>query len=145
MTLESDALADAALRFSEAIRAERASTLEALANERQAAMQIIQALRSETQRRTKQSTGRFAVGLLLGSALGAGAIYMINQRTSEEVRLGLVGSAEQGGASLRERLRAAVEAGRRAAASQERSLWDDYRRRMAERANPPPPADEPLF
>jgi hypothetical protein len=145
MTLESDALADAALRFSEAIRAERASTLEALSNERQAAMQIIQALRNETRRRSKQSTGRFTVGLLLGSALGVGAIYMLNQRTSEEVRLGLVSGVEQGGASFRERLRAAVEAGRRAAVSQEQLLWDDYRRRMAEQANPPPPTRDPLF
>lgn len=144
MTLESDDLADAALRFSEAIRSERNSTLDALANERQAALQIIQALRNETRRRTRQSSGRFAVGLLLGSALGAGAIYVLNQRTSEEVRLGLVGSAERGGASLSERLRAALEAGRRAAASQEQSLWDDYRKRLAERANPPPPPD-PLF
>jgi hypothetical protein len=144
MTLESDALADAALRFSEAIRSERASTLDVLANERQAALQIIQALRNETRHRTRQSSGRFAVGLLLGSALGAGAIYMLNQRTSEEVRLGLVGGAERGGASLGERLRAALEAGRRAAATQEQNLWDDYRKRLAERANPPPPTD-PLF
>jgi hypothetical protein len=139
MTLESDALADAALRFSEAIQSERASTLEALSNERLAAMQIIQALRGETQRRSQQAKGRFAFGLLLGSALGAGAIYMINQRTSEEVRLGLVSGAEQGGASFRERLRAAVEAGRRAATTQEQTLWDEYRKHLEERAKPPPP------
>ncbi|HMQ32860.1 MAG TPA: hypothetical protein PKD53_19170 [Chloroflexaceae bacterium] len=143
MTVETDALADAALRFSEAIRAERASTLDALATERQAAMEIIRALRVEGARRSRQSAGRFAIGLLVGGALGAAAIYMINQRTSEEARLGLTARVEGGGASLGERLRAAVEAGRRAAASQEQDLWAKYRQRLADK--PAPPRDEPLY
>ncbi len=143
MTVETDALADAAQRFSEAIRAERASTLDALANERQAAMEIIRALRAESARRSRQATGRFAIGLLLGGAIGAAAIYLINQRTSEEARLGLTARVESGGASFGERLRAAIEAGRRAAAAQERELWEQYRQRLA--AKPAPPRDEPLY
>ncbi|NTU78545.1 MAG: hypothetical protein HGA45_03940 [Chloroflexales bacterium] len=144
MTVETDALAEAALQFSEAIRAERTSTLDALATERQAALQIIKALRGENQRRVRQSSGRFAVGFLIGSALGAAAIYMINQRTSEEVRLGLVARAEDTGASLGERIKAAIEAGRRAAASQEQDLWTKYRQRITEKP-PTRPREDPLF
>ncbi len=140
MSVENDALAQAALQFSEAIRAERTSTLDALANERQAALQIISALRTEAMRRSRQARGRFTVGLVLGGALGAAAIYMINQRTSEEVRLGLVNRAEAGGVSLKERFQAALASGRRAAANQEQALWEEYRRRLTE---PPKPSRRP--
>ncbi|MFV9506299.1 MAG: hypothetical protein AB4911_17245 [Oscillochloridaceae bacterium umkhey_bin13] len=146
MTVESDTLTEVALRFSEAIRAERTSTLDALAQERQAALQIIQALRSESQRRARQSSGRFAVGLLIGSAIGAAAIYALNQRTSEEVRLGLVAGAESSGVSLGDRFKAAVEAGRKAANSTEQELWDEYRKRLSEPPTPKKsPYDDPLF
>ncbi|MEI8165713.1 MAG: hypothetical protein WCG26_05020 [Chloroflexales bacterium] len=136
MTVETDALTEAALRFSEAIRAERTSTLDALANERQAALQIIQALRGENERRAQQAGGRFAMGFIIGTALGLTAIYMLNQRTSEEVRLGLVTRAEHTGAALGERLKAALAVGRRAATTHEQELWDKYRQRV----NPKPPA-----
>lgn len=148
MTVESDTLTEAALRFSEAIRAERTSTLDALAQERQAALQIIQALRHESRRRSRQASGRFTIGLLIGSAVGAAAIYMLNQRTSEELRLGLVAGAETSGASLGERFKAALDAGRKAATSAEKALWDEYKQRLTE---PPPkpkprnPYEDPLF
>ncbi|NCC32304.1 MAG: hypothetical protein EOM24_09800 [Chloroflexia bacterium] len=145
MTVETDMLTDAALRFSEAIRAERASTLDALANERQAALQIIQALRNETKRRTRQSTGRFAFGLLVGTAMGSAAIYVLHQRASEEMRLGITARAESTGVSLQERVKQAIEAGKRAAAKQEQALWDDYRRRMIEQPKPKPRQEDPLF
>jgi gas vesicle protein len=143
MTVETDALAEAALRFSEAIRAERASTLDALANERQAALQIIQALRVESALRTRQANGRFTIGLLLGAAVGAATIYAISQRTSEEARLGLAARVEDGQASLGERIKAALESGRRAASSHEQELWGKYRQRLTEK--PTPPRDEPLY
>lgn len=143
MTVETDALAEAALRFSDAVRAERTSTLDALANERQAALQIIRALRGEAAHRSRQATGRFAIGLAVGAALGAAAIYVVNQRTSEEARLGLTARVEDTGASLGDRLRAAVEAGRRAAASHEQDLWTRYRQRLAE--GPAPRRDDPLY
>jgi gas vesicle protein len=144
MTVETDALAEAALRFSDAIRAERTSTLDALANERQAALQIIKALRSESERRTRQASGRFAIGLMLGTAIGAAAIYFINQRTSEEVRLGLTAQVEETGASIGDRLKAALEAGRQAATTHEQDLWAKYRQRLTEKPTPPP-YDEPLY
>jgi hypothetical protein len=144
MTVETDALTEAALRFSEAIRAERTSTLDALANERHAAIQIIQALRSENERRAQQATGRFAMGFLIGTALGITAIYVLNQRTSEEVRLGLVTRAEHTGAALSERFKAAVAIGRRAATTHEQELWSKYRQRLT--AKPPAkPHEDPLF
>ncbi len=147
MTVETDVLADAALRFSDAIRAERTSTLDALANERQAALQIISALRNESQRRTRQAGGRFAFGLMLGAALGAAAIYVINQRTSEEARLGLTARVEDTGAaislSLGDRIKAALADGRRAASTHEEDLWNKYRQNLIEK--PAPPRDEPLY
>ncbi|RRR70698.1 MAG: hypothetical protein EI684_12835 [Candidatus Viridilinea halotolerans] len=145
MNLERDALAEAALRFSEAIQSERASTIDALASERQATLQVIQALRNEANRRTQRSSTRFTVGLLLGSAVGAGAIYLINQRSSEELRLGLVqkSTPQASGPSFSERMRKAIEAGKRAAAAQEQTLWDEYRRHLKERAAPPPPPPDP--
>jgi hypothetical protein len=144
MTVETDALAEAALRFSEAIRAERASTLDALANERQAALQIIQALRSESAHRVREANGRFTIGLLLGAAVGAAAIYIISQHTSEEARLGLVAGVEGGGASLAERFRAAIDSGRRAASTHEQELWQKYRQRLADKPTPRR-RDEPLY
>lgn len=143
MSVETDALAEAAHRFSDAVRAERTSTLDALANERQAALQIIKALRVERVRQGQRATGRFAVGLMIGAALGAAAIYLVNQRTSEEVRLGLTARVEDSGASLGDRFKAAMDAGRRAASSHEQELWDRYRQNIA--ANPPPARDEPLY
>lgn len=143
MSVETDALAEAALRFSDAIRAERTSTLDALANERQAALQIVKALRNEHDRRATQASGRFAIGLLLGAAVGAAAIYAINQRTSEEARLGLTARVEDTGLSLGDRFKAAVEAGRRAASTHEQDLWDRYRQRLDQPSTPP--RDEPLF
>jgi gas vesicle protein len=131
MTFETDELAEAALRFSEAVRAERTSTLDALATERQAALQLLQALRKEGARRAQASTGRFLVGVLIGAAAGAAAVYFINQRSSEEARLGLTRSAEYAGASLSERLKAAIEAGRRAATTRESELWQRYRERIS--------------
>lgn len=145
MTVESDALAEAALRFSEAIRAERASTFDALATERQAALKIIEALRAERTRETYQASGRFAFGVALGVAAGIAAIYFVSQRASEEARLGLTATpvAEEAPADalagLRDRLRLALEDGKRAMQREESELWQRYRQRIVEAQQPPPP------
>ncbi|NWF79374.1 MAG: hypothetical protein HXY37_04900 [Chloroflexi bacterium] len=145
MTVETDALTEAALRFSEAIRAERTSTLDALARERQAALQIIEALKQEAARRREAASGRFLVGMLIGVTAGAVAVYLINQRTSEEARLGLTARPQPSGPSLAERFRAAVATGRTVAQSREAELWQRYRQRLAEGLKPPQPPEEPLF
>jgi hypothetical protein len=131
MTVETDALADAAQRFSEAIRAERSSTFDALATERQAALQIIESLRRERGRRAASANSRFAIGVLIGLALGAAAIYVINQRASEEARLGLTAGPGSGGeGAITDRLKAALDEGKRAAARREDELWQRYRERV---------------
>jgi hypothetical protein len=149
MTVETDALAEAALRFSEAVRAERTSTMDALSTERQATLKIIEALRAERGRRTTEASGRFVFGVAMGVALGIAVIYVVNQRASEEARLGLtagpVGSVgdDPGGALnvVRDRLRAAIEDGKRAASVREGELWQRYRERIAQ----PPQRDEPPY
>lgn len=144
MSSERDALADAAIRFSEAIRTERGGSPAALAGEREIA-QLIKLLRNESQSRANQSSGRFLLGLMLGAALGAGVAYMVHQRTSEELRLGLTGGPPPTGQALNQRIRAALEAGQRAARTREQELWDEYRRRLAEGANPRPHHDDPIM
>jgi len=145
MSSERDALADAALRFSEAIRTERDGSPGALAGEREIALQLIKLLRNESQSRAQQTSGRFLWGLLLGAALGAGAAYMLHQRTSEELRLGLTGGPPSTRPALNQRIRAALEAGRHAALTREQELWDEYRRRLAEGSNPRPRPDDPFM
>jgi hypothetical protein len=132
MTVETDALADAAQRLSEAIRAERASTFDALAAERHAALQIIESLRRERGRRAVSANNRFAIGVVIGLALGAAAIYFVNQRASEEARLGLTTPALPGGdgGGAGGRLKAALDAGKRAAKRREDELWQRYRERV---------------
>ena len=145
MTVETDALTEAALRFSAAIRAERTNALDTLGAEREATLQLIKTLRSENQRRAQQRSGRFVVGFLLGSAFGAATTYVLNQRTSEEFRLGLAARVEQTSVSLGARLKAAFEVGRRAAATHEQELWTKYRQRLAEKPPAPPREDDPLI
>jgi hypothetical protein len=144
MAAEIDALADAAQRFSEAIRAERVTTIEALEAERKAAIAIIEALRAENNRRARASGGKFAIGLLLGVAVGAAAVTLLTPRSGQEARVGLTTSVSGAGGprpSLAERFRTAVDSGRRAAVQREQELWADYRQRTA----PKPPTPEPLF
>jgi hypothetical protein len=131
MTVETDALADAAERFSEAIKAERTSTFDALAAERHAALQIIESLRRERGRRAASANSRFAIGVVIGLAVGAAAIYFINQRASEEARLGLTAGPGGGeGGAITGRLKAALDEGKRAAARREDELWQRYRDRL---------------
>jgi hypothetical protein len=135
MTLETDALAETAQRFSELIRAERATTLDALASERQAALQLIDALKAERGIKAQQASTRFVVGVALGVAAGVAAIYYVSRRASDEARLGiaagpsLAAPAAAGGPSIAERFRRALEDGKRAAASHEQQLWQQYRDR----------------
>jgi hypothetical protein len=132
MTVETDALADAAERFSEAIRAERTSTFDALAAERHAALQIIESLRRERGRRAASANSSFAIGVVIGLAVGAAAIYVINQRASEEARLGLTAGPAGGaeGGAITDRFKAALDEGKRAAARREDELWQRYRERV---------------
>ncbi len=144
MAVEIDALADAAQRFSEAIRAERVTTIEALETERKAAIQIIAALRAENDRRARASGGKFAIGLLIGVAVGAAAVTLLTPRSGQEARVGLTASVSGSGGpkpSLAERFRAAVNSGQHAAAQREQQLWADYRQRITAKPQPP----EPLF
>lgn len=131
MSVESDTLAQAALRFSEAIQSERATTIEALERERKAAVQIIEALRRENDRRARASTGRFVVGFLVGAALGAVAVSLIAPKSGAESRLGLTASLTTTRSSLIDRVRAAISAGQRAASTREQELWAEYRQRLA--------------
>lgn len=136
MTVETDALAEAAQRFGEAVRAERTSTMDALETERKAAVQIIEALRGENARRLRSTNWRFVLGLLLGAAGGAVAVWYASQRSGEEFRLGLATSVNESGASLGERFRSALDAGRRAAVLREQELWNQYRKRQGESGKP---------
>lgn len=133
MTVETDTLADAATRFSEAIRAERTSTVDTLSAERRAALQIIQALREERGRKAREASGRLVLAVALGVAAGVAVVYFVSQRASEESRLGLRASGGDGddGPSLADRFRRAVDAGKRAASGREQELWQRYRTRLS--------------
>jgi hypothetical protein len=120
MSLETDELAEAAQRFSEALRAERG-------------------------RRVQETGARFVFGLAIGAAAGIAAIYLVSQRASEESRLGIAASplSLDDGAGLRERLRRAVEDGRRAARGREEELWQLYRQQTE--AGQQPSTDDLLY
>jgi gas vesicle protein len=140
MSIETDALAAAAQRFSEAIRAERATTFEALEAERQAALQIIAALKAENDRHARASGGKFAFGLVLGIAVGVAAVTLLAPRSGQEARRGLRSSISGSGGpqpSLTERVQAAINSGQRAAAEREQELWNEYRQRLAAKPQPP--------
>jgi gas vesicle protein len=141
MSVETDTLAQAALRFSEAIQSERATTLEALERERKATVQIIEALRKENSRRARVSTGRFMIGFLIGAALGAIAVSLLSPKSGAESRLGLTANLGTARSSLTERVRAAISAGQRAASTREQELWTEYRQRLASGEKP---RDEPF-
>lgn len=141
MSVESDTLAQAALRFSEAIQSERASTIDALERERKAAVQIIEALRRENDRRARASAGRFVLGFLIGTALGAVAVSLLSPRSGAESRMGLTANLSTARGSLTDRVRAAISAGQRAASAREQELWAEYRQRLASGDKP---KDEPF-
>lgn len=131
MTVESETLVDAARRFGEVIQAERASMITALEAERAAALKIIEALRRENDRRSRASGGKFVIGFLVGAAIGAAAISMLVPKAGEETRVALNVDVAALRTNLTERLRLAVETGKRAAASAEQELWAQYRQRIA--------------
>jgi hypothetical protein len=131
MTVESETLVDAARRFGEVIQAERTSTLAALEAERTAAIKIIAALRKENDRHARASGGKFVLGFLIGAAIGVAAVSMLMPKSGEESRANLTLNLGTARASLSERLRGAVEAGKRAATTAEQDLWSEYRKRIA--------------
>ncbi|MEI6775766.1 MAG: hypothetical protein WCK70_02580 [Chloroflexales bacterium] len=131
MTVESETLAEAARRFGEVIAAERMSTLAALEAERAAAIKIIAALRKENERRARASGGKFVLGFLIGTAIGVTAVNLLVQKTTEESRAKLALNIGVARTRVSDRLRGAVEAGKRAAAAAEQELWEEYRKRIA--------------
>lgn len=131
MTVESETLAEAARRFGEVIAAERMSTLAALDAERAAAIKIIAALRKENERRARASGGKFVLGFLIGTAIGVTAVNILVQKTTEESRVKLALNIGTARTRVSDRLRGAVEAGKRAAAAAEQELWEEYRKRIA--------------
>jgi gas vesicle protein len=131
MTVESETLVDAARRFGEVIQAERTSTLAALEAERTAAIKIIAALRKENDRHARASGGKFVLGFLIGAAIGVAAVSMLMPKSGEESRASLALNLSDTRASLSERLRSAVEVGKRAATTAEQQLWSEYRQRIA--------------
>jgi hypothetical protein len=131
MTVESETLVDAARRFGEVIQAERTSTLAALEAERTAAIKIIAALRKENDRHARASGGKFVLGFLIGAAIGVVAVSMLMPKSGEESRASLTLNLDTARTSLSERLRGAVEAGKRAATTAEQDLWSEYRKRVA--------------
>jgi hypothetical protein len=131
MSVETEALAEVAQRFADAIKGERTATMEALEGERKAAVQIIEALRRENMRRVQASGGKFVVGFLIGVALGAVAVTVLTPRSGEDARTSLALNLSGARQNLSERLRAAIEAGKRAAASREQELWGQYRQRLS--------------
>jgi hypothetical protein len=131
MTVESETLVEAARRFGEVIQAERTSTIASLEAERKATIKIIEALRKENDRRSRASGGRFVLGFLIGAAIGAVAMIMLTPKSGDERRAGLAANLGGARSSLSDRLRGAVEAGKRAAASAEQDLWFQYRQRVA--------------
>jgi hypothetical protein len=137
MSVETDTLADAAQRFSEAIRAERSATVETLESERKAAVQIIEALRRENERRSRIATNRFFVGFAIGAAIGVAVVIALNPRSGDENRTDVTEKLNTMRSDLSQRVRVAVEAGRRATLARERELWQDYRERMSRPPEPP--------
>ncbi|NJN15011.1 MAG: hypothetical protein HC822_01215 [Oscillochloris sp.] len=131
MSVETDALTEAAQRFAEVIRTERATTIETLERERQAAVQIIEALRRENARRAKGAGGRFLIGFVVGAAIGAAAVAMLAPRSGIDLRQSLTTGVNTGGRSLSDRLKSALAVGQQAAASREQELWSQYRQRIA--------------
>ena len=113
------------------IQAERTSTIASLEAERKAAIKIIEALRKENDRRARASGGRFIIGFLIGMALGAAAMSMFAPKSGEESRARFAANIGGARSSLSDRLRGAIEVGKRAAASAEADLWSQYRLRVA--------------
>jgi gas vesicle protein len=62
--------------------------------------------------------GRFLIGFLIGAAAGAVAVLVFTPASGGEARL-----------SASTRVRQALDAGRDAAAAQERALWNDFKAR----------------
>ncbi|MBX0330397.1 YtxH domain-containing protein [Oscillochloris sp. ZM17-4] len=131
MTVESETLVEAARRFGEVIQAERTSTITALEAERAAAIKIIEALRKENDRRASAAGGRFVLGFLIGAAIGAVAVSMLVPKSGDERRASLTANIGGARASLSDRLRGAVDAGKQATAAAEQELWAEYRKRVA--------------
>jgi gas vesicle protein len=62
--------------------------------------------------------GRFLIGFLIGAFAGAVAVLVFTPASGDEARL-----------SAGARLREALDAGREAAAAQERTMWNDFKAR----------------
>ena len=62
--------------------------------------------------------GRFLIGFVIGAAAGAVAVLVSTPASGDEARL-----------SMSMRLREALDAGREAAAAQERLMWNQFKDR----------------
>jgi hypothetical protein len=120
MSIEDDTLAQVAQVFSQAIRAERTATMDALETERKATLTILQALRQENQRRARASTGRFVWGFLLGASLAALVVILFSRKSGRQRR-----------ENITARISSAIEQGRQAAALREHELWEQYQNQLS--------------
>ena len=119
MTLEQDTLTQAALQFTQAIKAEREATAASLDEERQATLSILAALRRENVARQESVSGQFAIGLLIGGAVGTAIALSFTPLSGLAARQ-----------NLNLRWQAAMKAFREAAGASEQQLWDDFRQRL---------------
>ncbi len=74
--------------------------------------------------------GRFLLGFLVGTILGAVGVLLLTPASGTDTRQ-----------SVSERLNAALEAGRRASAAREQELWAEFRQRLQE--GPKPDTSDP--
>jgi hypothetical protein len=129
MSTEAEIIAEAAQRFAQALQAERASTVKTLADEREAAQQLLRALRQEYGKRQASAGLSFLSGVVIGAAVGVAVVALLAPRSGSEQRSALL--QDLTASRLAERWRAALDAGKRDAAAVEAELWQAYRRRIA--------------
>lgn len=118
--------ADLLAQLGALLEAERASAAAAQVEERRQLMVTLEEVlrnlqRPEPAKTPRSSAGRFLLGLLLGGAVGVGAVILLMPRSGAQNRQ-----------SLGVRMNAALAAARKAASAREQELWIDFRKRLAE-------------
>lgn len=78
--------------------------------------------------------GRFLLGFVIGTAIGAASVVLTAPRSGSATRQGIRGTLEDSRDGLRQVMNDTLDVARKAGAARERELWDDFRARLANKA-----------